>query len=100
MIIRIQPHFYAMTPLGEAEVHFLETDDGVENYPIWHCFQTETNEPWAWPNPLIRIAGSISGLRSGKHSPIFLSEELLADLRPHIVRHVHSPFWEGEKGNG
>jgi hypothetical protein len=93
-LVRIVPHMYVFTPFGVAEAHFLEVPKGFETNSVWTCFQVETKECWQWPNPMIRICESISGMRSGEYSPFMISDEYFATLRPHILRHKHSPFYK------
>lgn len=93
-LTRIVPHFYLLTPLGASEAHFLWGSDTFEAPVTWCCFQSETKENWWWPNTLVRLCESITALRSGDHSPIYLSDKLFAELKPHILRHTGSPFYE------
>lgn len=92
MIIRLTPPMILLTPLGEAECHFYEAPDTWENHPFWHCFQLETKEAWVWPNPLVRIVESVSGIRGREHTPFAVSPEYFAELMPHILRHRKSPL--------
>lgn len=91
---RLKPHLYLVTPLGEAEAHFLWLSETFEAPYVWGCFQCETKENWWWPNQQVRLAESITASRDGAHSPIHLSENLFAELRPHILRHTRSPFYQ------
>jgi hypothetical protein len=93
-LIRIEPHIFVMTPLGRAEAHFLLSPDNVEVYAEWCCFQSETKENWWWPAPMVRLCSSITGIRDGEHSDIIVSDEYLETLRPHILRHKESPFYD------
>jgi len=92
-LIRLVPHMLLLTPLGVAEAHFLEISGDVETNAFWLCFQVETKEQWEWPAPLVRLCGSISGMRTNSHSPIMVSDEYLETLRPHVLRHKKSPFY-------
>ena len=89
-----------MTPLGKAEAHFLETPEDAENNAVWLCFQSETKEPWQWPSPLVRLCSSISVMRDKYSSEIIISEEYFQTLKPHILRHTHSPFYKRAVQNG
>lgn len=93
-LIRLEPCIYLFTPLGVAEAHFLESPEGSETNAMWTCFQVETKECWQWPNPLIRLCESISAIRSIEHSPIEIADDYFETLRPHILRHKQSPFYE------
>lgn len=93
-LIRLEPIIYLYTPLGVAEAHFYEVPEGVETHPMWHTFQVESKEPWVWPNPLVRICDSVSGMRDKAHSPIVVDEEYLDSIKPHIMRHQKSPLFE------
>lgn len=91
---RIAPHFYLFTPLGPAEAHFVWGSATYEVPVSWGCFMCETKENWWWPNTQVRLCESITAMRSDQHSPIYVSDELLETLRPHILRHKKSPFYE------
>jgi hypothetical protein len=93
MILRLTPPMILLTPLGEAECHFYEPAEGYESHPLWHCFQLETKEPWVWPNPMVRIVESISGLRGSAHTQFHLKEDYFNELIPHILRHQKSPLY-------
>lgn len=97
-LIRLIPHIYLVTPLGVAEAHFLETPESFETNAVWTCFQVETKEGWQWPMPLVRICESISGMRDEAYSPFILSEDYFETLRPHILRHRRSVFYEAAIG--
>jgi hypothetical protein len=106
MILRLVPPMILLTPLGEAECHFYEPTIGWENHPLWHCFQLETKEPWVWPNPMVRIVESVTGIRGGDRSLFAVSADYYDELMPHILRHKLSPLyagalskWENENGN-
>ena len=93
-LIRLTPVMYVLTPLGEAEAHFLQVPIGNDSYVQWGCFQSETKENWWWDNTLIRLIGSISSRRGDSHSDFYLSDEMFATLMPHILRHKKSSFYE------
>jgi hypothetical protein len=92
-LVRVMPHMYLFTPLGVAEAHFLESFENFEVDSVWTCFQTETKEAWQWPNPLVRICESISGMRNGSHTGFKIEPDYLEVLRPHILRHKSSPLY-------
>ena len=92
MILELRTRFYVDTPLGAAEAFFLDGADTVERTCLVGVFQCETKEFWWWPNHLVRLSHSVSANRNEAQSPIHLSEELLATLSPHILRHAGSPF--------
>lgn len=91
-LIRLEPFIYLMTPLGEAEAHFLRMETREVPYEFL-CFQTETKECWGWPNHLVRIIHSISAGRDGTHSAIILDDDMKNTLGPHILRHKLSPLY-------
>ncbi len=93
-MLRLTPHMYLFTPLGVAEAHFFESPEDYETNAAWTCFQVESKECWQWPTPLVRICESISGMRDGDYSPFMLSNEYFEVLRPHILRHEDSPFYQ------
>jgi hypothetical protein len=92
VIIELRDRFYVDTPLGDAEAFFLDNTHTVERTCLVGVFQCETKEFWWWPNHLVRLSHSVSANRNGKQSPIYLNDEMLETLAPHIQRHVHSPF--------
>ena len=100
-VLEVSP-FYVETPLGVAEVKWLRTTDVVEITAQFGVFQCETKENWWWPNSEVRLCGSNSAKRDDCHSPIYLSDERVAFLMPHIRRHKKSElFWRLSKdGNG
>lgn len=91
---RIIPHMYLFTPLGPAEAHFLWSSDTFEVPISYGCFISETKENWWWSNTHVRICESVTAIRSGKHSPIYISDDLFEELKHHIKRHTRSPFYE------
>lgn len=91
-LLRLDPPIYLLTPLGDAEAHFLQVPEGFETSSVWGCFQCETKENWWWPNQQVRLLGSLTAMRSKDVSDIFVPQDLLDDLRPHILRHKLSPF--------
>lgn len=93
-LIRLKPHMYLATPLGDAEAHFLWIPDTFENPYLYGCFQRETKENWWWPNNQVRLCESVSCERGYDHTPFFLSDDLFRELTPHILRHKLSPFYE------
>jgi hypothetical protein len=93
-LIRLIPHMYVVTPFGIAEAHFYESPESFEVNAVWTCFQVETKENWLWPSPLVRICESISGMRDDEYTSFAVSEEYFEMLRPHILRHRRSPFFE------
>jgi hypothetical protein len=96
-LVRIQPFIYFLTPLGEAEAHFLANSETFEVPITYGCFMLETKENWWWPNTQVRLCESVSALRSSAHSPIHLPDDLFEELKPHILRHKRSPFYERAK---
>lgn len=96
-LVRLVPHMYLVTPFGVAEAHFFDTPEGFETNAVWCCFQVETKENWLWPSPLVRLCESISGMRDGDYSPFQVSDTYFEELRPHILRHKDSPFYERAK---
>lgn len=92
MITELRKTFYVDTPLGAAEVFFLDGTGTVERTCLVGVFQCETKEMWWWPNHLVRLSHSLSASRNGAQSPIHLSEEMIAMLSGHIARHPGSPF--------
>ncbi len=92
-LIRLDPFIYLYTPLGLAEAHFLARETFEVPYS-WGCFQAETKENWWWANQHVRLCESVSAGRDGSHTPIFLDEEMFDTLRPHILRHTTSPFFD------
>jgi hypothetical protein len=92
-MLRLVPPMMLLTPLGRAECHFYDPADGHENHPLWHCFQLETNEPWVWPNPLVRIVESVTGMRARSHTQFTLRPDYFDELIPHILRHKRSPLY-------
>lgn len=92
-MIELRRRFVLNTPLGPALCWGVTTRDTVEVAMLFHVWQTETNEPWNWANPDVRIAGSNSARRHDAGTPIYLSEERIAFLLPHILRHTQSPFY-------
>lgn len=93
-ITPLTPFMVLITPLGIAEAHFLWVRPSFEVPVNFGCFQRETKENWWWDNKVVRLCESISAGRSGNHSPIFLSDDLFDELRPHILRHKQSPFYK------
>lgn len=89
----LKQRFIVNTPLGPALVWAISADHTVEFAMLFHTFQLETNEPWSWTNPDVRLAGSQSARRADWSTPIHISPERLADLMPHIRRHTQSPFY-------
>lgn len=94
MITRLIPLIYLLTPLGKAEAHFLWNSDSFEVSASYGCFMDETKENWWWPNTQVRLCESITAERSREHTDFHLSDALLETLRPHILRHRKSPFYE------
>ena len=90
-VIEVKP-FYVYTPLGDAVVKFLDTENTAEFTCLVGVFQEETKEFWWWPNHMVRIAESVSAKRDASHSPIYVSGEWLASFSEHIMRHKGSPF--------
>lgn len=97
-LIRLVPHLYLFTPLGAAEAHFFESPDSFETNAIWTCFQVETKENWLWPSPLVRLCESVSGMRDMNFSPFDITDEYFDVLKPHILRHADSPFYQRARG--
>jgi len=97
-LVRVIPHMYLFTPLGIAEAHFFESFENFEVDSVWTCFQTESKEAWQWPNPLVRICESISGMRDGCYTEFKITETYLEVLRPHILRHKFSPLYDTVTG--
>jgi hypothetical protein len=93
-LIRLVPAMYVLTPLGEAEAHFLQVPHDNDRYCQWGCFQLETKENWWWDNTLIRLIGSISARRGDNYSDFYVSNEMFEMLLPHILRHKKSPLYE------
>jgi hypothetical protein len=93
-LIRLTPIMYVLTPLGEAEAHFLQVPIGDDGYANWGCFQLETKENWWFDNTNVRIVGSITGRRGDDYSPFFVNDEMFAMLLPHILRHKKSPLYK------
>jgi hypothetical protein len=94
----LRRRFYLNTPLGAALCWAVSAADAVEVAMVFHTWQLETNEPWSWANPDVRIAGSNSARRPDISSPIYLSEDRIEFLLPHIKRHTRSPFfWKVSK---
>lgn len=91
---RLVPIIYLETPLGPAEAHWLAVPEADETPAHFGVFQCETKENWWWPNDQVRIRASASASRGDSRSPIHLSPERLSALRPHILRHKKSPFYE------
>ena len=85
---------FILTPLGEAEAHFLQVPINNDNYVQWGCFINETKENWWFDNTMVRIVGSCSGRRDSNVSPFFLSQGMLEMMTPHILRHKRSPLYE------
>lgn len=96
-LIRLIPTFYVVTPLGEAEAHFLQVPIGDDGYAQWGCFINETKENWWFDNTLVRIVGSVSARRDDSYSDFYLSDEMFKSLLPHILRHKHSPLYDRAK---
>jgi hypothetical protein len=61
-----------MTPLGEAQIHFVY-DAGDDVY--WGCFQKATCEMWWWRGPYIRYGQNITE-GYGHQSPIVLPDDI------------------------
>lgn len=93
-LIRLDPPLYVVTPLGDAEAHFLQVPNGHENHATYGCFQLETGENWWWPNPLVRLrlAASVTGQRAGQ-TGFQLDAAYLDKLKPHVARHRKSPLY-------
>lgn len=91
---RIVPFLYLYTPLGEAEAYWIQVPEDGDTYAFFVCFQKETKECWVWPNPHVRLVDSISSMRGKDHSPIHISDSLFETMKPHILRHKKSPFYE------
>lgn len=96
-ITAISPLMVLLTPLGIAEAHFIWVRPSFEVPVNFGCFQRETKENWWWNNQQVRLCESISLGRPGNHSDIFLSDEMLEELKPHILRHKGSPFYDKMK---
>ena len=93
-LVRIDPPIFVHTPLGLAEAHWFEVSEGYEQPNYFHTFQCETKEQWSWPNNWIRIDYSVSGMRSDIRSKIHVDKDMLQTLKPHILSHKYSPFYE------
>ena len=92
-MIELRRRFYLDTPLGPAVCWAVNADEAVEFAVIFHTFQLETHEHWSWSNADVRIGGSTTARRHDEHSPIFLSDQRIEFLAPHIARHRQSPFY-------
>lgn len=92
-VIRLDPIIYLFTPLGDAEAHFVQIQEGWEVPAVYGCFQLDTLENWWWPNNLVRILGSITGQRRWSGSPIILTDEMRSEVEAHASRHPSSPFF-------
>lgn len=93
-LLRLIPILYVVTPLGQAEAHFLQVPEINDNYCQWGCFINETKENWWFDNTLVRIVGSVSSRRGDNYSDFYLSDEMFKSLLPHILRHKHSPLYD------
>lgn len=96
-VIRLDPHIYLFTPLGVAEAHLFSMESNDTN-ALWVCFQQETKENWVWPSPMVRICESISGMRDDDYTDFHVTDAYFETLKPHILRHSRSPFYERAKG--
>lgn len=81
-ITRIDPPLSVLTPLGDAEAHFLWCL-GPNEYLYFVCFQLETGECWTFDNRHVRLAPVITACRPTT-SPI----APLPGLEPHLARHT------------
>jgi len=52
-MLQLNPPLPVETPRGKALAHIL-IDYGPEEHLLWVCFQSDTGEIWAWPNPKVR----------------------------------------------
>ena len=89
----LKSRYYVYTPLGLALCVGWKHGQTEEQYLLHICYQLETKEQWTWPNSEVRICGSNTAKRDDTHSPIYLNEERLEFLLPHIRRHRNSPFY-------
>jgi len=97
-LVQLVPHIYLHTPLGTAEAHFFESPEGFEVNAVWTCFQVETKEQWQWPAPMVRLCESVSGMRDAGCSAFTITDAYFEVLRPHVLRHRHSPLYERARG--
>ena|ERR1700733_9370559 len=92
-ITRLEPFLYLLTPLGEAEAHFIRDLGSFETPITYGCFQCETKENWWWPNQLVRLSESVTAMRTMDATPFCVSDELFTTMRKHILRHKRSPLY-------
>jgi len=83
MILQLNPPLEMITPLGEAEAHFLENEGDRIFFGV---FQKVTGENWWFENHHVRLATCLTSGRP-KVSTITLSMTMKSALAPHLRRH-------------
>jgi len=83
VIIQLDPPLEMITPLGEAEAHFLESEGDRVFFGV---FQKVSGENWWFENHLIRLAPCLTSGRP-EVSTITLSTMMKSALAEHLKRH-------------
>jgi len=80
MILQLNPPLEMVTPLGEAEAHFLESSGDRIYFGV---FQKNTGENWWWENCNIRLGKCLTSGRCNLSS-IKLTPDLEKALSEHL----------------
>jgi len=83
MILQLNPPLIVITPLGEAEAHFLQSESDLIYFGV---FQKATGEQWWWENNHVRLATCLTGGRFSV-SCMQLPSGMDAALSKHRERH-------------